>query len=45
MTDDAMDPLIWQALMAAINEKGGEGAALHVAETAASFRRSAADAR
>ncbi|MET0501412.1 MAG: hypothetical protein ABW172_07830 [Candidatus Binatia bacterium] len=25
MTDDAMDPLIWQALMAAINEKGGEG--------------------
>jgi leucyl aminopeptidase (aminopeptidase T) len=24
MTDDAMDPLIWQAMMAAINEKGGE---------------------
>jgi leucyl aminopeptidase (aminopeptidase T) len=25
LTDDAMDPLIWQAMMAAINEKGGEG--------------------
>jgi leucyl aminopeptidase (aminopeptidase T) len=24
MTDDAMDPLIWQAMMAVINEKGGE---------------------
>ena len=24
ITDDAMDPLIWQAMMAAINEKGGE---------------------
>ena len=24
ITDDAMDPLIWQCMMAAINEKGGE---------------------
>lgn len=24
ITDDAMDPLIWQSMMAAINEKGGE---------------------
>ena len=24
ITDDAMDPLIWQGAMAAINEKGGE---------------------
>ena len=24
ITDDAMDPLAWQAMMAAINEKGGE---------------------
>ena len=24
ITDDAMDPLVWQAAMAAINEKGGE---------------------
>jgi leucyl aminopeptidase (aminopeptidase T) len=24
ITDDAMDPLIWQGMMAAINEKGGE---------------------
>ena len=24
ITDDAMDPLVWQAMMAAINEKGGE---------------------
>ena len=26
MTDDAMDPLVWQAFMAVINEKGGEPA-------------------
>ena len=24
ITDDAMDPLVWQGAMAAINEKGGE---------------------
>ena len=24
ITDDAMDPIVWQAMMAAINEKGGE---------------------
>ena len=24
ITDDAMDPMIWQSMMAAINEKGGE---------------------
>jgi leucyl aminopeptidase (aminopeptidase T) len=24
ITDDAMDPLVWQSMMAAINEKGGE---------------------
>ena len=24
ITDDAMDPLVWQSMMAAINEKGAE---------------------
>ena len=28
MTDDSMDPLVWQAFMAVVNEKGGSPAAL-----------------
>jgi hypothetical protein len=41
ITDDAMDPLVWQGAMAAINEKGGEP--VHVAAARSSFCRSAAD--
>ena len=31
ITDDAMDPLVWQGAMAAINEKGRRAGVVHVA--------------
>ena len=43
ITDDAMDPLIWQCMMAAINEKGGEAMFCMWPTAAASLRRCAAD--